>query len=68
MKSFIFENRGYIILSMMLVGMAALGFGLDWEQTQIQWKEKFVTPLIITGIALFGGGCAWLLTGWGRKN
>lgn len=68
MKNFISKNKGYIILSMMLVGMAALGFGLDWDQTQVKWKEKFVAPLIITGAGLFLGGCGWLAQGWGRKN
>jgi hypothetical protein len=69
MKKFIEKNAGYIILSMMLVGAAALGFGLDWDQTQVHWKEKFVVPLIVTGSALFLGGCAWLATGtWGQKT
>jgi hypothetical protein len=68
MQKFISENRGYIILSMMLVGMAAIGFGLDWDQTQVHWKEKFVWPLLVTGVLLFGGGCLWLATGRGRKD
>lgn len=69
MKNFIRKNSGYIILSMMLVGMASLGFGLDWDQTQVKWKEKFVAPLIVTGSVLFLGGCTWLYSNtWGQKT
>lgn len=70
MKNFINEKRSYIILCMMLIGAASLGFGLDWDQTQVQWKIKYATPLIVTGCTLFFGGCAWLAsaTWFGSKN
>jgi uncharacterized membrane protein YgdD (TMEM256/DUF423 family) len=62
MKKFIGKNLGYIILAMMLIGMAVLGFGLDWDQSQIKWKADAATSLIVTGSVLFAGGILLLVT------
>jgi len=62
MKKFIVKNLGYVILAMMLVGMALLGFGLDWDQSQLEWKAAASNYLIVTGACLFGGGVILLLT------
>lgn len=60
MKKFIEKNSGYIILSMMLVGMFTLGLGLDWDQSQIAWRGRVSDGVITTGAALLGGGLLWL--------
>jgi hypothetical protein len=56
MKNFISKNLGYIILSMMLVGMFTLGLGLDWDQSQIPWRGRVSGWVIGTGATLLGGG------------
>lgn len=62
MKNFIQKNSGYIILSMMLVGMFTLGLGLDWDQSQIAWRGKVSGRVIGAGATLLGGGLLWLCT------
>jgi hypothetical protein len=62
MKKFIIKNLGYVILSMLLIGLAVLGFGLDWAQSQITWKANASTGLIVTGATLFAGGILLLAT------
>jgi hypothetical protein len=57
------ENSGVVIAILMVGGMAALGFGLDWDQTQVEWKIPFATPLIAIGAVMFIGGFAWLCAG-----
>lgn len=69
MKKFISNSRGYIILSLMLIGVFALFLGLDWDQSQIPWRGKISWLPIALGAAMFLGGCAWLATAtWGDNK
>lgn len=55
MKQFIQKNLGTIIGVGMVSGMAMLGFGLDWDQSQILWKANLSNALMWAGGILFGG-------------
>ena len=60
---YISKNAGTFIAILMVGGMAILGFGLDWDQTQVAWKVPLATPLMIIGGAMFLGGFIWLWAG-----
>ena len=42
--------------SLLLLGIVILGFGLDWDQSQITGRAKASVPLIVTGSVLFTVG------------
>lgn len=65
MKNFIRKNLGYIILSMMLIGMFGIGLGLDWDQSQIAWRGQASGWVIGAGSVLFVAGIALLVSNTG---
>ena len=67
MKNFIVKNKSVIIAVLMVAGMAILGFGLDWEQSQKIWKADVSGWLIAIGGTAFGTGFIWLCTASNKK-
>lgn len=65
MKKFISKHLGAIIAATMVAGLAILGFGLDWDQSQILWKANISGWLIGAGSVMFVGSVISLIANTG---
>lgn len=55
-------SKGWFIATLMILGITMIGFGIDFDQTQVAWKVPLATPLWITGGVLFAAGFILLCT------
>lgn len=58
----VLKSKGFWIAAAMVAGLAFIGIGLDWDQSQIAWRGRASTGMWITGGILFLGAFGYLCT------